>query len=206
MTAFHRCHAVRIAALSSVVLLSACAGSQSRRCGDTVDLSELRRLGATVDSTVFALKQAPDSQAKALTQYLQSVVDRTSELDACGRVTTAFDLRSAAQLGLSAGVLGLETVERAYRWSRRAVLADTSDRLSWRVMATAWDQLQVLQQRPQWFATVISCPPPRADARCLLAPIDTTRVTDPERAELGLRTLVRQREILDSLNRSRARP
>lgn len=194
----------RVVALSGVLVLAACAGPQARRCGDTVDLSELRRLATTVDSTVFALKQAPDSQAKALTQYLHAVVDRTSDLDACGRVTTAFDLRSAAQLGLSAGVLGLETVERAYRWSRRAVVADTADRLSWRVMATAWDQLQVLQQRPQWFATVISCPS-RTDARCLLAPIDTTHVTDPQRAELGLRTLVQQRAFLDSLNRSRVR-
>jgi hypothetical protein len=189
----------------TVLVLAGCLSSPARRCGDTGDPSELRRLSITTDSTVVALRRATDSQVTPLRQYLQSVVDRAAQLDMCGRVTTARDLRAAAQLGVSASVLGLETAERAYRWSRRAVVADTADRVNWRVMAYAWDQLQVAQQRPQWFATVVACPA-GAGRRCQLAPIDTTRVTDAERAELGLRTLAQQRELIDSVNRSRPRP
>lgn len=189
----------------SVLALAGCLSSPARRCGNTADPSELQRLSITTDSAVIALRRAADSQVTPLRQYLQTVVDRAAQLDLCGRVTTARDLRAAAQLGLSASVLGLETVERAYRWSRRAVVADTADRVSWRVMAYAWDQLQVGQQRPQWFATVVTCPD-TAGRRCQLAPIDTTRVTDAQRAELGLRTLVQQRDLVDSVNRTRPRP
>ena len=163
------------------------------------------RLSGTTDSTAAALRRATDSQSVVLRQYLHSVVDRAASLDACGRITSPRDLRTAAQLGLSAGTLGVETLERAYRWSRRAVVADTSDRVSWRLMANAWDQLQVGQRQPQWFGTVVRCTS-AANARCTLAPIDTTRVTDPQRVELGLRTLMQQRDHVDSLNRVRGRP
>lgn len=166
---------------------------------------ELSRLPTLTDSTVAALQQARDSQALVTRQYLQSIVDRVAELDVCRRLSSAGELRVAAQVANTAHTLGLETAERAYRWSRRAVLADTADRASWRVMAQAWDQLQVMQQKPQWFATILTCPA-TAGGRCLLAPIDTTRVTDPQRVELGLPTLAQRREHLDSLNRARTRP
>jgi hypothetical protein len=158
-----------------------------------------------VDSTVTALRTAADTQAIWLRQYLQAMVDRTDELDGCGRLGGASDLRTAAALALQAAVLGVPTVERAYRWSRRAVDADSSDRRSWRLMASAWDQMQVLRKQPQWFATVFSCAA-ASDGRCVLAAIDTTRVTDPQRVELGLNTLVQQRALIDSLNRARGRP
>jgi hypothetical protein len=188
-----------------VAVVSACASSSARQCGSAVDSGELSRLATTTDSTAAALRRATDSASVALRQYLQSVVDRAAALDACGRVTSPRDLRTAAQIGLSAGQLGAETLERAYRWSRRAVVADTSDRASWRLMAGAWDQLQLVQRQPQWFGTVLRCGGP-ATARCALAPIDTTRVTEAQRVELGLRTLLQQREHVDSLNRSRGRP
>lgn len=188
-----------------MLALSGCLSSGARNCGDAADPAALRRLAITTDSVVIALRRAADSQATPLRQHLQSVVDRAAQLDVCGGITSARDLRRAAQIGLSASVLGLETAERAYRWSRRAVVADTADRVNWRVMASAWDQLQIAQQRPQWFATVLSCPP-QSNRRCQLAPIDTTQVTDAQRAELGLRTLVQQRELVDSVNKNRTRP
>ncbi len=190
---------------AAFTLVSACATSSARYCGGATDPGELMRLSGTTDSTTAALRRATDSQSVALRQYLQSVVDRAFFLDACGHISSSRDLRTAAQLGLSAGALGAETLERAYLWSRRAVVADTSDRVSWRLMANAWDQLQVVQRQPQWFGTVVRCTS-AANARCSLAPIDTTRVTDPQRAELGLRTLLQQREHVDSLNRPRGRP
>lgn len=192
----------------AIVVLSgvaACASSRGRSCREPAEPAELARLSRTVDSTVNAMRTASDTQATWLRQYLQAMIDRTAELDACGRVARADDLRTAAALGLRAAVLGVPTVERAYIWSRRAVLADTADRRSWRVMAGAWDQLQILRMQPQWFATVISCD--RApDGRCSLATIDTTRVTDPQRVELGLHTLTQQRAMIDSINRARVRP
>jgi hypothetical protein len=185
--------------------LTACVSSRAQRCLDAGDPAELARLAALTDSTAAALRQARDSGAVVTRQYLQSLVDRVAELDACRRITSAVDLRTAAGLANAASALGLETAERAYRWGRRAVLADTADRASWREMAHAWDQLQVLQRKPQWFATIWTCPLTGA-GRCRMAPIDTTFVSDAQRAELGLRTLAQQRELLDSLNRARTRP
>ncbi len=184
---------------------TACVASQGRSCRDPGDPGEVARLAVTTDSTLLALQKAPDSQATWLRQYLQAVVDRTASLEECGRIATAADLRTAARIGLASARLGVPTSERAYRWARRAVMADTADRRSWRMMATAWDQLQVAKKQPQWFATVIACAR-TSDGRCTLAPIDTTRVTDPQRVELGLRTLVQQRMIVDSLNRAHGRP
>lgn len=183
---------------------TACIASRGGSCRDPGDAGEVARLAATTDSTVLAVQKAPDSEATWLRQYLQAVVDRTASLEACGRITTAGDLRTAARIGLASAQLGVPSVERAYRWARRAVVTDTSDRRSWRMMAMAWDQLQIAQKQPQWFATVITCA--NTDGRCALATIDTSRVTDPQRVELGLRTLVQQRMIVGSLNRARGRP
>lgn len=190
-----------------MLLLSAtaCIASHGQSCRDPGDPGEVARLAVTTDSTLLALQKAPDSQATWLRQYLQAVVDRTASLEECGRIANAGDLRTAARIGLASAQLGVSTRERAYRWARRAVVADTSDRRSWRMMAAAWDQLQVAQKQPQWFATVFSCVN-NTDGRCTLAPIDTTRVTDPQRVELGLRTMAQQRMMLDSLNRARGRP
>ena len=185
--------------------MTACASATNRACRDASDPTELGRLSQNVDSIVTALRTAPDSQAIWLRQYMQAMVDRTAELDGCGRVRGATDLRTAAAIALNATVLGVPTVERAYAWARRSVFADSSDRRSWRLMATAWDQLLVLRKQPQWFATIITCAP-AADARCVLPATDTTRVSDPQRVELGLHTLAQQRATVDSLNRSRGRP
>ena len=185
--------------------MTACLSSPGRSCRNTSDPSELSRLSHDVDSLARALRSAPDTHAVWLRQYMQAMVDRTASLDGCGRIASAGDLRAAAQLGLDATVLGMPTVERAYVWARRAVMADSSDRRSWRLMATAWDQLQVLRKQPQWFATIISCGRV-AYARCTLPVTDTTRVTDPQRVELGLNTLAQQRATVDSLNRARGKP
>jgi hypothetical protein len=185
--------------------MTACLSSPGRSCRDTGDPSELSRLSHDVDSLARALRSAPDTHVVWLRQYMQAMVDRTASLDHCGRIASAGDLRSAAKIGVDATALGLPTVERAYQWARRAVMADSSDRRAWRLMATAWDQLQVMKKQPQWFATVITCAP-AADARCTLPVIDTTRVTDPQRVELGLNTLAQQRATVDSLNRARGKP
>ncbi len=197
----------RRAAVMAVLLAAttACSSARGRLCRDVPDPDELGRLATVTDSTVVAMRTATDTQLTSLRIYLQSVLSRADMLDQCGRVSTPADLRTAGSMALTANSLGQEAVERAYRWSRRAVEADSSDRRSWRVMAHAWDQLQLLQKQRQWFATVVTCPN-TLEGRCAIAPIDTTHVTDPQRAELGLRTIAQQRERVDSLNRARGRP
>jgi hypothetical protein len=175
------------------------------RCDGTSDPQELARLGAGTDSVVRAMRRAPEPRQPALRTHLQLLMDRAALVDVCTRPASATDLRALAELATKARSLGVPTLEHAYNWSRRAVLADSADRRNWRAMAHAWDHLQVAKQQPQWFATVVTCSGP-AEGKCALAPIDTTKVSDPQRVELGLRTLVQQRGIIDSTNRARARP
>jgi hypothetical protein len=192
-------------ALMTAASLSSCLSVRSRACRDASDTSELTRLSSIADSTAVALRRPVDSQFPGLREYLLGVVDRAAELDQCGRIVSAADLRTVASIGIKASSLGEPALTRAYDWSRRAVMLDTADRRSWAVMARAWDQLQLAQKRPQWFATVVLCNG-NADDRCLLAPIDTTHVSDPQRVELGLRTLAQQRQMIDSMNRARGKP
>jgi hypothetical protein len=192
-------------ALLAAALLSGCVTRLPRACREVSDPGELTRLASVADSTAAALRRPVDSQFVGLREYLQGVVNRVAELDQCGRITTAADLRTSAKIGVDARTLGTPTLVRAYDWSRRAVMLDTADRRSWRVMASAWDHLQVDAKQPQWFGTVVVCPgtPP---GRCILPSVDAARVSDTQRVELGLRTLAQQRAMVDSMNRARGRP
>jgi hypothetical protein len=203
-----RSQLLRIATLLLIVaaaLLSGCVTRLPRACREDSDPGELTRLASVTDSTVAALRRPVDSQFVGLREYLQGVVNRVAELDQCGQITTADELRTSAKIGVSARALGGATLSRAYDWSRRAVMLDTADRRSWRVMANAWDHLQLEAKQPQWFATVVLCAGVRPN-RCTLPPVDTLRVSDPQRVELGLRTLAQQRASVDSMNRARGRP
>ena len=186
--------------------VTACASGRARQsCGGPRPADELRQLTVVADSTAGALRQSSDTMTPSLRKYLHGVVDRVMAMERCGRVTTPGELRQAALVAYAARTLGERTVERAYVWSRLAVVGDSADRRNWRVMALAWDQLQVLQRKPQWFATVVSCVTPIL-GRCTLAPLDTTRVTEAQRVEFGLPTLLEQRQLVDSLNRIRSSP
>lgn len=187
-------------------VLAACATTASRQaCHGARPADELAQLIVVADSTAAALRQSGDTMSSPLRQYLRGVVDRVVALERCGRITTPADLRQAALVAYAARTLGERTVDRAYGWSRLAVVRDSADRRNWRVMALAWDQLQVLQHKPQWFATVVSCVTPIL-GRCTLAPLDTTRVSEAQRVEFGLPTLLEQRLRVDSLNRVRSSP
>lgn len=187
-------------------LLAACITTKAQQaCRRPRPADELQQLTAVADSTATALRQSADTMSPTLRQYLNGVVDRVVALERCGRVTTATELRQAASVAYAARTLGERTVERAYGWSRLAVVRDSADRRNWRVMALSWDQLQVLQHKPQWFATVVSCITPIL-GRCTLAPLDTTRVSEAQRVEIGLPTLLEQRLLVDSVNRIRSSP
>jgi hypothetical protein len=184
-------------------MLSACATAGRGRCGGGADPLEPPRLSRTVDSVVRVMRTAKDTQLVALRQQLQATVDRAALLDVCGRVSSAADYRALSAIALGSGLSDEATAERAYVWARRAVVLDTADRSHWRVMARAWDQLQLARKQPQWFGTAVVC---ARERRCALAPVDSERVSDPQRVELGLPTLPQQRAMLDSMNRARSRP
>ena len=197
---------MRYAGFLALCLLSACVSSRPRGCATRADGTELLRLQPSADSLARRLRSTTDSGAIATVRAsLELLVARTKELESCGQVASAPELRTAARIALAASTLGEPTVTQAYLWARRAVVADSADYRSWRLMAQAWDRLQLLQARPQWFGTVINCAGTPV-LRCTLAPTDTTRVSDPQLVELGLRTIVQQRLRVDSLNRARGVP
>jgi hypothetical protein len=190
----------------AIVAVTACATPGARqRCSGLVSDDELVRLALVAESTAESIAQSVDTMAGPPRGVLQDVVDRVASLERCGAVRTPDQLRLAASSALSARTLGAAAIERAYRWARAAVVADSADRRNWRVMAQAWDQLQVAQQKPQWFATVVSCASPIL-GRCALAPLDSTVVTEALRVDFGLPTLLQQRRYVDSLNRVRGLP
>ncbi|MCC7051715.1 MAG: hypothetical protein IT355_00520 [Gemmatimonadaceae bacterium] len=203
MRSIHWCRAVGLAAL--VTAATACVSTGRRSCGDVNAGIALLHLRSVTDSVADAVGRAGDSSATVLRSTLQDAVDRTAALDACGRLSTAALLREAGAIALTASRAGTGSLEQAYRWARRAVVLDGSDRGSWRVLAESWDELQVAENRPQWFGTVIACAP-GATGRCELAPLDSARVSEAQRVELGLRTVQQQRERLDVLNRERRGP
>lgn len=192
--------------LLALGLLAACATTRVRsQCRGPRPPDELARLVRVADSTSDALRLSVDTMAIVPRRFLQGVVDRVITLEQCGGVRLPEQLRDAAAAALAARTLGAPTVERAYVWARMAVVADSADRRNWRLMAQAWDHLQVLQRKPQWFATVVSCASP-VIGRCGLAPLDSTRVTEALRVEFGLPTVQQQRALVDSMNRLRGQP
>lgn len=196
---------MRWSVVVALAALSGCVSVSRSGCSGAADPAELARLATAADSLSRRLRVVPESLAVVFRQSLHAVLDRAVELDRCGRVATPPELRGAARVGLEAGILGEPALSQAYDWARRAVMLDTADHRSWRVMAHAWDRLQLSRKQPQWFATVITCAG-TPDGRCTLSPIDTMRVSDPQRVEIGLRTLVQQRTKADSINRARGRP
>jgi len=192
--------------VSAVGVLAACASAGAgQQCRGLRQPGELQRLLRVADSAATGIRLSADTMSSVPRRFLQGVVDRLVALDECGMLRTPDALRDAARTALAARTLGRPTVERAYAWARTAVVRDSADRRSWRVMAQAWDQLQVLQHHPQWFASVVICASPII-GRCSIAPLDSARVSDALRLDLGLLTLRQQQMLVDSLNRVRNQP
>ena len=192
--------------VSAVVVMAACASTGAgQQCRGLQQPDELQRLSRIADSAAIGIRLSADTMSRVPRRFLQGVVDRLVALDECGMLRTPDALRDAARTALAARTLGSPTVERAYAWARSAVVSDSADRRNWRVMAQAWDQLQVMQQRPQWFASVVICASPII-GRCSIAPLDSSRVSDALRLDLGLLTLKQQQMLVDSLNQARSQP
>jgi len=186
--------------------LAACASTSARQqCRGPRQPDELEQLSRIADSAATSIRLSADTMLPMPRRFLQGVVDRVVALDACGMLRTPAALREAASALLTARTLGTPTVARAYSWAREAVARDSADRRNWRVMAQSWDQLQVMERQPQWFATVVSCATPVL-GRCSIAPLDSSQVSEALRVEFGLPTLRQQQLLVDSLNRIRGQP
>ena len=190
--------------VAGLCVTSACATVRRSGCEPADVATTLVQLRRVTDSVATALPGASDSAGVELRSQLSDVMDRTERLDACGGLQTAAQLREAGAIALVAAGAGAPSLEQAYVLARRAVVLEMTDRGAWGVLAAAWDQLQVRAHNAQWFATVITCEP-GAEGRCELETVDTSRVSDAQRVELGLRTLVQQQQRVDSLNRARKR-
>lgn len=199
-TAFLRC-------ASGWLLLVSVGGCSTLRGGGCDASESATVLPALIWRTDSLLARPRPANAAAVTELheqLGEIIRRVQRLEVCGGLTSAQDLRTAARLALRAGMAGAPLLREAYVWGREAVLRAPLERESWQVMATAWDELQISQNHPQWFGTVIRCAA-RGTRPCALATLDTSRVSDAQRVELGLRTLREQRLVADSLNRARRR-
>lgn len=200
-----RCGAVpSLLAMALSLSLTACASAGRRDCGTRDVSATLVELRAVTDSAAAALPRATDPSATVLRTRLRDAVERTASLELCGALVSAAQWRDAGAIALVAAGAGTQSIEQAYRWARRAVELDVADRGAWRVLAESWDQWQVQQHNAQWFATVITCAP-GTEGLCALETLDTSRVTDAQRVEIGLRTLLQQQQRVDSLNRARRR-
>lgn len=184
--------------------MAACASAGRHDCGTTDVTATLASLRQVTDSAADALPRANDSSATLLRTRLHEALDRTTSLETCGGLATAAHWRDAGAIALVAAGAGAQSLEQAYRRARHAVELDGTDRGAWRVLAESWDQWQVQQHNAQWFATVITCEPGAA-GQCALETLDTSRVSDAQRVEIGLRTLVQQQQRVDSLNKARKR-
>lgn len=186
----------------ATLLLFGCAALDRRGCRDARDPAELSRLGAAHAADATLGDAAPaDSQQAAAARRAQRVT-RLATLSACGTLRSAADYRLASAIALAAPPS--DTTHRyAYDWARAAVARDSTSAAGWLALATSWDRWQVAQGRPQWFGTQIICPP--GAARCRLAPLDSTRVTDAERLQMGLRPLAQLRQAADSAGPPRKR-
>jgi len=193
-------------AVYAVGMMAACASTGARQqCREPRQADELQRLLRIADSAATGIRLSVDTMASTPRRFLQGVVDRVIALDGCGALRTPDTLREAATVTLAARTLGMPTVEYAYALARAAVVRDSADRRNWRIMAQAWDQLQALQRRPQWFATVVTCAS-RIVGRCSIAPLDSSRVSDALRIDFGLPTFKQRQALVDSLNRGRSQP
>jgi hypothetical protein len=197
---------VRVVAAAALLMIVAGCASLRRgsRCDAAAAATVMPRLTATTDSLLSRPRPVTDSAVAALHQQLVEIIARVHRVEVCGGLASASDQRAASRLALRAGIAGAPVLREAYVWGRAAVVRGPEERESWRAMASAWDELQLSESRPQWFGTVIRCAP-RGPRPCAVATIDATHVSDAQRVELGLRTLREQRLVADSLNRSRRR-
>ncbi|OYU32437.1 MAG: hypothetical protein CFE39_03525 [Comamonadaceae bacterium PBBC2] len=112
-----------------------------------------------------------------------------------GENRTANDYANAASI-LNHGA-GAADFRLAAALAETALAFDPKNRELIRNRAVTWDRMLLAQNRPQWYGTQYSRP--GNDKPYALDPVDD-KVSDAERAELGLPTLVEMRKKIDKLN------
>ena len=114
---------------------------------------------------------------------------RVMEIREEGGIKTANDYHHAAmvfQHGSDTTAIGI-----AYRFAREAVRIDADHTGAKWLMAAAWDRHKMYAGEPQWYGTQYVTDGP--DTPWRLYDIDTTKVTDEDRAKFGVPSLAEAR-------------
>lgn len=191
--------ALRTAAAVAALLLPACHRAAVATGAPAPDEPRLAALYADDQRD----RQAVTPEGGVAPLRAQAARDSTRRaqvlaLMARGAARTAADYHHAAivmQHGTDSASYRL-----AWEWASRAVTLDPSRTDARWLSAAAWDRWQLSLGKPQWYGTQIV--KARVDAPWRIAAIDTTRVSDADRARLGVRPLAEQRARVDSLNRA----
>jgi hypothetical protein len=193
----------RLFALALLIGVTGCALRGPRGCRAARDPAEFPRLATAHARDAGVHERSGLTEQRAADGRRGQRFARAHQLARCGTPSTSSEYLVIAQLAAAVPPTD-STLRAAYAWARTAVERDTANVAAWQSMATAWDRWQVALRRPQWFGTQVTCPV--GLGRCRLAPVDTARVADAQRLQIGLRTLAQMRLAADSLSSAQKRP
>ena len=176
--------------IAATALAIGCVGEEQSSLVEVADNTELRELykkdqaersGETIDWSVL---NVADSLRRI----------RVMEIKEEGGIKTANDYHHAAmvfQHGSDTTAIGY-----AYRFAKEAVRIDADHEGAKWLMAAAWDRQKMYAGEPQWYGTQYVTDGP--DTPWRLYDIDTTKVTDEDRAKLGVPSLAEARSMASS--------
>jgi hypothetical protein len=185
-------------AIALILAAAIVACQQSVRSGGgppAVSNTELTRIFDEDQAARSGPIESVDMEALARVDSAHRI--RVHELAINGSLRTARDFYHAAmvfQHGRDSTAYG-----QAHRWAQQSEELDSTDAAARWLVAAAWDRYQMSRGQPQWFGTQTTRP--GGVGRVVLYSLDTTQVTDAERARRGVGTLAALRARLDTINR-----
>jgi hypothetical protein len=186
-----------VSALALVLLLSDCGGSpKSGRGAAATPNDELARIFEEDQSARSGPIDAMDMNALNAQDSLRR--QRVRVVVAAGALKSAADFYHAAMV-FQHGRDSL-AYKQANEWAKRSEALDSSNADARWLVAATWDRYQMSRDEPQWYGTQTDRKP-RGTGPVVLYTIDTTRITDAERARRGVGTLAELRARLDTMNR-----
>ena len=185
---------LKIVTCCLLALSTACTpGSDSddtSKLNDVSDNAELARLYQQDQ----AERQVPDIDWPTLLKRDGERQSRVSDLLAADSLVTANDFYHAAMIFQH----GADPISyrRAYELARRSVELDSTNEDARWLTAAAYDRYLLSIGEPQWYGTQLLT----LNGITYLQKIDTTKVTDADRARLGAQTLDEIRANLTEAN------
>jgi len=167
-----------------------CVSKEQPAVVENIDNPELRELYE---------KDQSERKVETIDWSVLNVADslrrvRVMEIRTEGGIKTANDYHHAAMIfqhGSDTTAIGF-----AYRFAKEAVRIDSEHKGAKWLMAASWDRHKMYSGEPQWYGTQFVTDGPGTPWR--LYDIDTTKVTDEERATLGVPSLAEAREMASS--------